>query len=237
MDTAVVPEKFNPRLGAHLRAAREASGLTLKTLAETMGVTPSLLSQIENDKVQPSLNTLYQLVNRLNLSIDSLLDGGDGHSIGPVGRGTGDAAARPTIQRAGETPMLVLSTGVSWERLAGGLKETMEPLIITFPPHTTSSPTGGLSQYSGYEFGPLLEGRLTLTLGLDSYELSAGDSVHFDAYRPHAYVNESDESARGVWFVLRDELLRMRARLGPLRATGSATTPQSAWNTVDQTDW
>lgn len=231
------PEKVNPRLGAHLRAAREASGLTLKALADSMGVTPSLLSQIENDKVQPSLNTLYQLVNRLNLSIDSLLDGGDGQNDGLGSRDASAAAARPTVQRAGENPTLVLSTGVSWERLAGGLEETMEPLIITFPPHTTSSPAEGLSQYSGYEFGLLLEGRLTLKLGFDSYELSVGDSVHFDAYPPHAYVNESDEPARGVWFVLRDELLRMRARLGPLHPTGSATTPQSAWNTVDQTDW
>ena len=109
-------EKANPRLGAQLRAAREAAGLTLKTLAESMGVTPSLLSQIETDKVQPSLNTLYQLVNRLNLSMDALLGvgGGDGSGL-PGGRG----ASRPTVQRAGENPSLVLETGITWERLAG----------------------------------------------------------------------------------------------------------------------
>src|SRR5690606_7775450 len=102
---------------------------------------------------------------------------------------------------------------------------TLEPLIITFPPHTTSSPNDGLSQYSGYEFGLLLEGRLTLKLGFDEHELTAGDSIHFDAFRPHVYVNDSDQTARGVWFVLRDEFLRMRARLGPLR--GGLGSPDS----------
>lgn len=231
-------EKANPRLGAQLRAAREAAGLTLKTLAESMGVTPSLLSQIETDKVQPSLNTLYQLVNRLNLSMDALLGvgGGDGSGL-PGGRG----ASRPTVQRAGENPSLVLETGITWERLAGGLEDTMEPLIITFPPHSSSSPAERLSQYHGYEFGLLLEGQLTLKLGFDSYELNAGDSLHFDAYRPHSYVNESDSPARGVWFVLRDELLRMHARIGSLAPAGGALRSSaallSAWNAVNQTDW
>lgn len=230
------PEKANPRLGAQLRAAREALGLTLKALADSMGVTPSLLSQIETDKVQPSLNTLYQLVSRLNLSIDALLGVGDGRSGGPLA-----VEVRPTVQRAEENPVLVLSTGVRWERLAGGAEETMEPLIITFPPHTTSSPASGLSQYQGYEFGLLLEGRLTLKLGFDSYDLNAGDSVHFDAFRPHEYVNETDEPARGVWFVLRDELLRMRARLGSWKpvpgSSVSSSALQATWNLVDQTDW
>ena len=235
------PEKINPRLGVHLRASREASGLTLKALADSMGVTPSLLSQIETGKVQPSLNTLYQLVGRLNLSVDSLLDGRDGQSENSDARDASGAAARPTMQRAGENPTLVLTTGVTWERLAGGLEETMEPLFITYPPHTKSSLTDGLSQYNGYEFGLLLEGRLSLKLGFDSYEMNAGDSVHFDAYPPHVYINESEEPARGVWFVLRDQLLRMRAQLGPMSpvfgSAGSATAPQSAWHTVDQTDW
>lgn len=206
-----------------------------------MGVTPSLLSQIETDKVQPSLNTLSQLVGRLDLSIDSLLAGGDGQNEDLGALGMSGAVVRPTVQRAGENPTLVLSTGVSWERLAGGVEETLEPLIITFPPHATSSPTEGLSQYSGYEFGLLLEGRLTLKLGFDSYELRVGDSVHFDASRPHAYVNESDELARGVWFVLRDELMRVRARLGSARHIAglarATAMSQSAWDTVDQADW
>lgn len=117
----------------------------------------------------------------------------------------------------------------------------MEPLIITFPPHSSTSPAERLSQYHGYEFGLLLEGQLTLNLGFDSYELNAGDSLHFDAYRPHSYVNESDSPARGVWFVLRDELLRMHARIGSLAPAGGALRSSaallSAWNAVNQTDW
>ena len=61
-------------LGPQLRAARKLAGLTLRELAGRLGVSPSLLSQIENGKSQPSVATLYALARSLGISIDHLFE-------------------------------------------------------------------------------------------------------------------------------------------------------------------
>lgn len=60
-------------LGARLRAAREAQGVSLRSVAAAIGVSPSLLSQIENGKTNPSVDTLYALVQQLGISVDAML--------------------------------------------------------------------------------------------------------------------------------------------------------------------
>jgi DNA-binding XRE family transcriptional regulator/quercetin dioxygenase-like cupin family protein len=63
-----------PALGYQLGIARKEAGLTLRELARRLGVSPSLLSQIENGKSQPSVATLYALAQTLEISIDSLFE-------------------------------------------------------------------------------------------------------------------------------------------------------------------
>lgn len=187
--------KAHSAIGAHLRAAREARGLTLKALADSMGVTSSLLSQIETDKVQPSLNTLYQLATRLELSVDEVL---------------GLSTRKPIredpavfIQRASDNPVLEMSGGVRWERLASMPGLGLEPLHVTYPRGAASSADGGMLATTGLEFGILLTGQLTLHIGFESHQLDPGDSVFFDRARPHVYVNEGDSETQGIWFVIR----------------------------------
>lgn len=186
-------------IGARLRAAREEQGLTLKALADSMGVTPSLLSQIETDKVQPSLNTLYQLATRLGISIDELLDIDIVDSSGRMRR------RRPVapVQRFEDNPVVDLTSGVRLELLAGGASGIAEPLMVTFEPHSSTTPGARFSRHQGYDFGVLVEGELVLRIDFDEHPMRAGDSVHFDTTRPHVYVNETDRPARGVWFALR----------------------------------
>lgn len=61
-----------PNLGLRLRRARQHAGLTLRALASQLGVSPSFLSQVENNKAQPSVATLYSLARVLEVSIDEL---------------------------------------------------------------------------------------------------------------------------------------------------------------------
>ena len=64
-------------LGASLRSARQASGLSLRELARQLSVSPSFLSQLENGKSQPSVATLYSIAQVLDLSIDELFPTAD----------------------------------------------------------------------------------------------------------------------------------------------------------------
>lgn len=89
-----------PPVGARIRQARLARGVSLRALAREVGVSPSLVSQIETGKSQPSVSTLYAITTALSISVESLFDG-DGDGDGGGGRdgdergGTGKPPATP----------------------------------------------------------------------------------------------------------------------------------------------
>ena len=60
-------------MGDRLREARQARGLSLRGLAERLGVSPSLISQVETGRAKPSVSTLYAIVTELGISLDELV--------------------------------------------------------------------------------------------------------------------------------------------------------------------
>jgi transcriptional regulator with XRE-family HTH domain len=178
-----------------LRAARLAAGLSLRELSRRVGISASMLSQIENGRTQPSVATLYALVSRLSISLDELLSGG---ATGPAGE---PGSASPVVTAA-DRAVLVMDSGVTWERLTPGADPLVEALVVTYPPGSSSSSDGGLMRHAGREYGLLLSGRLTVRLGFETFTLEPGSSVSFDSTTPHAYLNEGDEAATGVWHVV-----------------------------------
>ncbi|GAA4102621.1 helix-turn-helix domain-containing protein [Nonomuraea soli] len=198
-------QQVHEHLGRALREARTAQGISLRALAADIGISASLLSQVENGKSQPSVSTLYALVSRLRVSLDDLL--GLGGPPPPGVRGTEQAAGslrRPdfVLQRADDTPALVMDSGVRWERLASIEDGLVDSLLVIYPPGAASSADGTLMRHSGFEYGYLLTGSLTLVLEFDRYHLRAGDSFCFESSRPHLYVNHGEEATRGLWHVV-----------------------------------
>lgn len=202
-------------LGAEIRRVREARKLSLRALAEAIGVSASLLSQVETGKTQPSVSTLYALVNHLGISLDALM----GHKPGPqLGQGVepplGESDA--VVQRYADNPLIEMENGVTWERLAVGDTSVADPLVVTYAPGGSSSVDNKLMRHAGLEYGCILSGRLTLKLDFTTYELDPGDSFCFDSGRPHLYLNATDSPAKGVWFVIgrRDVPYQTLADLG-----------------------
>ena len=62
-------------LGPRLSAARKEAGIGLRELARRLGVSPSLISQVETGRLAPSVGTLYAIANALGLSFDYLFRG------------------------------------------------------------------------------------------------------------------------------------------------------------------
>jgi quercetin dioxygenase-like cupin family protein/DNA-binding XRE family transcriptional regulator len=79
-----------PPIGARIRAERVRRGLTVRGLARDVGVSASLISQIETDKSKPSVSTLYAMTSALGMSLADLLDGA---SAGPGVVGATDSSA------------------------------------------------------------------------------------------------------------------------------------------------
>ena len=196
-------------VGAELRRVREERKLSLRAVATAVGVSASMLSQVETGKTQPSVSTLYALVNYLGISLDGLM-GHDKAGTAALGLGTssdlpsrsGDRLSDSVVQRREDNPVIEMENGVTWERLAVGESAVADPLIVTYAPAGSSSIEGKLMRHAALEYGVLLEGRLTLRIDFETYDLAPGDSFCFDAQRPHLYVNEGDVPARGIWFVI-----------------------------------
>lgn len=215
-------------LGEKLRAARKAQGLSLRAVALAVGISPSLLSQVETGKTNPSVSTLYSLVGYLNVSIDELL--------GNLPRTASIAQApsrpdsshfpAPAIQRREDNPTIQMENGVIWERLAVGGYGIVDPLITTYQPGGSSSIEGRLMRHVGIEYGYLIEGELTVKLDFDTFVIRAGDSLCFDSQRPHLYINHTDSFTRGLWFVLgRDDVTGSSGHLGEDGLVGAGERP------------
>ena len=61
-------------LGAAIKKYREAKGITQKSLADSLSVTPQAVSRWENDLVEPDVNTIKELATVLEVSVSKLLN-------------------------------------------------------------------------------------------------------------------------------------------------------------------
>lgn len=230
-------------LGARLRDARLSKGLSLRSVASALGVSASLISQVEIGKTQPSVSTLFGLANHLGVSLDQLLasDAGDPDEVGPAV--PADHTAPPTrldaprsddvhhpdvvqrsgaIQRGDQNPVIEMENGVRWERLASSTGPA-DALLVTYAPGASSSVEGKLMRHAGFEYAYLLEGELTMHLDFEKFVLRAGDSLHFDSVRPHMFANEGSTIARGIWVIVGRRQQNLEMRPAPMPDTTSTS--------------
>jgi transcriptional regulator with XRE-family HTH domain len=175
-------------IGARVRALRQARGLGLRELARRVGITPSMLSQIERSGVNPSVGTLFRLAESLATSTDYFFLGSQR-----------EPATGPVVTH-GERARLELSGGILWERLTPTDEHDFEFMQTTYPPGAVSAPEP--MRHPGRDYGVLLEGSLEVTVGFTTYRLRPGDSIAFDASLPHRLSNPGPETARTIWVVL-----------------------------------
>jgi transcriptional regulator with XRE-family HTH domain len=211
-----VPPADAPPVGARIRQARLARGMSLRALAREVGVSASLISQIETGKTRPSVSTLYAITTALAISVESLFDAGESAAVSPVATAPGTvlhalaAFAADPGRRIGplvtpeEREVLELDSGVVWERLGHVPGTDVDFLQVTYRPGGASSSSGGLMRHTGTEYGYLTSGELVLTLGFEEYILRLGDAVCFESTTPHRYRNDGEVPAVGVWFVFSD---------------------------------
>lgn len=199
------------QLGGRLREQRVERGLSLRELARRLEVSPSLVSQIETGKVQPSVRTLYAMASELGISLDDVFptDAQPGRSEA----GARLASSKPIVeaapdegggivQRAGSRKVVELETGVRWGRLTTRNDREVEFLHTVYPPGSESSPADALVRHNGREFGTVLSGRLNVTVGFEDHVLEPGDSIFFPSTVPHRLHNDGDEVVTAIWIVL-----------------------------------
>jgi transcriptional regulator with XRE-family HTH domain len=175
-------------IGARLRHARLVKGLLIKDLAQRVGVSISLISKYENDKLLPPLTMLHSLVTELETNIGALFEP-NWSGVDYVAR----AGGRPRISAAGDKD----GAGVMLERLVpNGKGHLLQGNIHIVAPGGGSM---GPMRHEGDEVGYVLEGRLELSIGKALHELGPGDSFAFPSNLAHTYRNPGPQVTRVIW--------------------------------------
>ena len=201
------PEPEYATMGDRLRQARAARGLSLRRLAEVLGVSPSLISQVETGRAKPSVNTLYALATELGISLDTLLfmdTEPPSRQAGeePPGRGLRGGAAARSRAASSVTAQHPARLGCR----VGAPHERIDP-ERRLPPCDLR---GGWRIQPGRRvpaalrpgMGVCPERRPDRRIGFDEFVLQPGDAISFDSATPHRLFNAGEVPARAVWFVL-----------------------------------
>jgi len=187
--------EFDPsKVGHRLRAERERLGIGLRELARRVGVSPSLVSQIELDRVNPSVSTLYAIVTELGMTMSDVF--GERGRERVVQRGDG-LAESPDTRR-----VINLASGVRWERLARESDGDVEFLYVVYPVGAESCPEDALTTHGGREYGYVSSGTLGVQVGFEEYELGSGGSIAFDSSSPRRLWTIGDEPVHAIWVVI-----------------------------------
>lgn len=188
-------------VGDRIRSERKRAGLSQRELARRLGLSASMISQVESGMSQPSVATLWAIVTELNLSLDRLIRGEDF---------LGDR--RPDERLSGYGPLdlvepssrrsIDLASGVRWEDLTARSDEGLDFVLATYDVGGASTPDGSLMRHHGREYGYVLSGTLGVQIEFHDYQLSPGDSIAFDSTRPHRLHNNGDAPVKAIWFVV-----------------------------------
>ena len=173
-----------PQIGTHIQRIRKEQGLTLDGLAERSGVSKAMLSQIESDKVNPTVLTIWKIARGLEVELDAIL------------KGTWEPSRKFSVTRSDSVVVLDTAAGGPHIKVFSPLAmaEDLEMYLLTFGPHT-SLPSGPHASRAE-EYVTVLEGRVRVEAGTKSAELETGDFMIYHCDVDHVIENPHDEPAR-----------------------------------------
>ena len=171
---AAAERHLEAAIGREVREFRRKLDMTVVELARLSGVSPGMLSKIENGLTSPSLATLQSLSEALHVPVTAFFRKfEEGRAATFVRAGEGLKIERRGT-RAGHQYQLLGHT------VGSGI--AVEPYLITL---TEESDVFPVFQHEGIEFIYVLEGRIGYRHGGTTYRLGPGDSLFFDADAPH----------------------------------------------------
>ena len=192
------------RIGEHLREERTKKGLSQRELARRLGLSASLISQLESGMSKPSVGTLYAIVTELDVSLDQVIRR-EGLAEEQTSGDTDLGAEETPLLHPGEREAIDLASGVRWEELTAETEPGIDFLHATYQVGGASTPDESLMRHQGREYGYVISGTLSIQIAFNDYELGPGDSIGFESTRPHRLYNRGDEPVHAIWLVVGDE--------------------------------
>jgi transcriptional regulator with XRE-family HTH domain len=171
------------RVGQRLREIRLVRGLSMRALAGMSGLNINTLSLIENEHTSPSVSTLQQLAQSLQVSITEFFQ-------------TDHGSNKLVHQEQGKRPLIAFKRSAVEDLAAGMPRFGVEPIIVTLEPDADSGNKPIV--HTGREFVYCLEGQIAYIVDNETYLLKPGDSLIFEAYLPHQWKNVDSTPSRAL---------------------------------------
>lgn len=176
-------------LGRKLRMLRLRKKIALADLGKHTGLSASMLSQLENGKMIPTLPTLARIAMVFDVGLDHFFGEKTARKLFSVVR----AGERMRFPERPDKPL----PSYFFECLTLATQgKGLQAYLAEFPNRNTSH--GEEHFHDGSEFIYVLEGVLAIRFQGELYELKAGDSVLMDSSEPHSYYGMGKKGARAV---------------------------------------
>lgn len=176
-------------LGRKLRQLRLKKKIGLVDLGKHTGLSASMLSQLENGKLVPTLPTLARIAMVFDVGLDYFFSDRKKHALFSVVR----AGERMVFPDRADSP----DPAWMFECLAFSTQEkSMQAYLATVKPR----PARNVAEHvhEGAEFVYVLEGELGIRFADEDTVLRPGDSVYFDGSQPHGYWGVGEGAARMI---------------------------------------
>jgi len=177
-------KRAEEEIGERIKMMRREKGLSLAELSNLTGFAIDLLSRIERNQVQPQLGTVMKLSKALDSAFSRLVSG-VGDKIYAVTRKDERKIISRSTSRKGQRQIY------TYRSLAPEVKgRHMEALVVQLD----ENPDEEMSVHSGEEFIYVLEGRVSLAIGGDHFDLEPGDSVYYLSTTPHLIASKGGKA-------------------------------------------
>lgn len=162
--------------GERIRRRRQEQGLTLRELAERIGMTAGYLSRVENQQITPSLDALQSIATALHVPMFYFLDSTTSEPV--VRAGTRRQLSFPDSHLAYEllTPIGTGQMLAVLIRLAPGARRVTPPLA-----------------QANEQMMFVLEGRLVINVDGTAYTLDRHDSIYYNGNLLQEFVCDGDQ--------------------------------------------
>jgi transcriptional regulator with XRE-family HTH domain len=164
------------KIGKRIRHRRKELELSLRELGEMTGVSASFLSQVENNQVSPSLNSLQSIATALQVPMFYFLSDVKSGSVVRAGR-------RRTLSFS--------DSQIGYDLLTPDFSRKMMSFLIHLQPFArrVAMPLAKSTE----QWMHVLTGQMMIKVGDDTHILDPGDTIYYDGDALHEFCSKSDE--------------------------------------------
>ena len=161
------------QIAIRLKGLRDVLDLTTQDVAQACGISEEKYIALESGEQDIPVSILHQISLHYGIDLSALMFGDEPRMNAYF------------LTRKGKGAAVERTKAYKYQSLAAGfMNRKADPFIVTVEPGNESAPVH-LNSHPGQEFNLVIEGHMMLQIGDKQLFLNEGDSIYFDANRPH----------------------------------------------------